>query len=39
MAFGGLIVMWPQAQRAEREGGYVAQLPSASEGALVGAGA
>lgn len=27
MAFGGLIVMWPQAQRAERQSGYVAQIP------------
>ena len=40
MAFGGLIVMWPQAVRAEREGGYVAELPSESESLLlVGAGA
>ena len=38
MAFGGLIVMWPQAQR-ERESGYVAVLPSSSELELVGAGA
>ncbi|WP_373063687.1 heme lyase CcmF/NrfE family subunit [Gemmatimonas sp.] len=39
MAFGGLIVMWPQAVRAEREGGYVAELPSESTLTLVGAGA
>ena len=38
MAFGGIIVMWPQAQK-ERESGYVAELPAASEGVLVGAGA
>lgn len=44
MAFGGLIVMWPQAQRAERESGYVAEIPMerdrlANAGAGVGAGA
>lgn len=38
MAFGGIIVMWPQAQK-ERESGYVAELPAAVEGVLVGAGA
>jgi len=38
MAFGGMIVMWPQAQR-ERESGYVAVLPAATDLALVGAGA
>ncbi len=38
MAFGGIIVMWPQAQK-ERESGYVAELPAASEDVLVGAGA
>ena len=38
MAFGGIIVMWPQAQK-ERESGYVAELPAASEALLVGAGA
>ena len=38
MAFGGIIVMWPQAQK-ERESGYVAELPAASDGVLVGAGA
>ena len=38
MAFGGLIVMWPQARR-ERESGYVAVLPSSTELELVGAGA
>jgi cytochrome c-type biogenesis protein CcmF len=38
MAFGGLIVMWPQAERAARESGYVTQLPAtAPEPALVGA--
>jgi cytochrome c-type biogenesis protein CcmF len=39
MAFGGLIVMWPQAQRAERESGYVAQIPMGREPELAGAGA
>jgi cytochrome c-type biogenesis protein CcmF len=43
MAIGGLIVMWPQARRDPREGGYVAQLPAqapeADAGALAGAGA
>ncbi len=39
MAFGGLIVMWPQAQRAERESGYVAQIPMGRDSALAGAGA
>ncbi len=38
MAFGGIIVMWPQATK-ERESGYVAELPSQPEGVLVGAGA
>ncbi len=38
MAFGGLIVMWPQARR-ERESGYVAVLPSSTDFELVGAGA
>jgi cytochrome c-type biogenesis protein CcmF len=37
MAFGGIIVMWPQA--AQRERGYVAELEPRHEGALVGAGA
>jgi hypothetical protein len=31
--------MWPQAVRTEREGGYVAELPSESTMTLVGAGA
>jgi cytochrome c-type biogenesis protein CcmF len=26
MAFGGLVVMWPQAERARKQGGYVAEL-------------
>jgi cytochrome c-type biogenesis protein CcmF len=43
MAIGGLIVMWPQARRDPREGGYVAQLPAQAPepdaGALAGAGA
>ena len=39
MAFGGLIVMWPQAQKAEREGGYVAQIPMGRELETAGAGA
>ena len=37
MAFGGLIVMWPQAQRADRESGYVSQIASDPMPALVGA--
>ncbi|MEP6765490.1 MAG: cytochrome c-type biogenesis CcmF C-terminal domain-containing protein, partial [Gemmatimonadaceae bacterium] len=37
MAFGGLIVMWPQAQTRARQGGYVAELPAATPD-LVGAG-
>jgi cytochrome c-type biogenesis protein CcmF len=37
MAFGGIIVMWPQAQARER--GYVAELAPQHEGALAGAGA
>ncbi len=37
MAFGGVIVMWPQAERRER--GYVAELAPQHDGALVGAGA
>ena len=36
MAFGGLIVMWPQAQRAERESGYVSQIASDPSPALAG---
>ncbi|WP_353265697.1 heme lyase CcmF/NrfE family subunit [Gemmatimonas sp.] len=39
MAFGGLIVMWPQARKDEREGGYVAELPMGLELEPVGAGA
>jgi hypothetical protein len=31
MAVGGLIVMWPQAERRRRQGGYVAVM--APEGA------
>jgi cytochrome c-type biogenesis protein CcmF len=31
MAFGGLIVMWPQAERRERQSGYVARLPAMHE--------
>jgi cytochrome c-type biogenesis protein CcmF len=37
MAFGGMIVMWPQAQQRER--GYVAELSPQHEGVLTGAGA
>lgn len=37
MAFGGLIVMWPQATRAERESGYVAQIPMGRELETAGA--
>jgi len=37
MAFGGIIVMWPQAQQRER--GYAAELSPQHEGALAGAGA
>ena len=29
MALGGLIVMWPQAERARKQSGYVAELPPA----------
>ena len=36
MAFGGLVVMWPQAERRAREGGYVAEMPSATVPELVG---
>ncbi|MBC8090182.1 MAG: hypothetical protein H7Z40_23230, partial [Phycisphaerae bacterium] len=39
MAFGGLIVMWPQATARTRQGGYVAELPAATPEVLVGAGA
>jgi cytochrome c-type biogenesis protein CcmF len=39
MAFGGLIVMWPQVRKDEREGGYVAELPMGLELEPVGAGA
>jgi len=39
MAFGGLIVMWPQAVKAERESGYVAQIPMGRELEAAGAGA
>jgi cytochrome c-type biogenesis protein CcmF len=38
MAFGGLIVMWPQAERRVRQGGYVARMPARHEPELVGAG-
>lgn len=31
MAFGGLIVMWPQATKSVRQSGYVAQLPSSAD--------
>jgi cytochrome c-type biogenesis protein CcmF len=33
MALGGLIVMWPQADRARRESGYVAELAPEAVGA------
>jgi hypothetical protein len=36
MAFGGIIVMWPQAERRER--GYVAELAPQHEPALVSVG-
>jgi len=36
MAFGGLVVMWPQAKRSDRESGYVTELPASREPALVG---
>ena len=29
MALGGLVVMWPQAQRRRTQGGYIAPLPPA----------
>ncbi|MEP6836113.1 MAG: cytochrome c-type biogenesis CcmF C-terminal domain-containing protein [Gemmatimonas sp.] len=38
MGIGGLIVMWPQATARTRQGGYVAELPSAAQETLVGAG-
>lgn len=39
MAFGGLIVMWPQATSRTRQGGYIAELPSkAQTETLVAAG-
>ncbi len=38
MAFGGLIVMWPQAEKRAREGGYVAEMPPASAPQLAGVG-
>ena len=35
MALGGLVVMWPQAQRARKQSGYVTELrparPAAAE--------
>jgi cytochrome c-type biogenesis protein CcmF len=37
MAFGGLVVMWPQALRSDRESGYVTELPAATEPAMAGA--
>ncbi len=37
MAFGGLVVMWPQALRSDRESGYVTELPPAREPAMAGA--
>jgi cytochrome c-type biogenesis protein CcmF len=37
MAFGGIIVMWPQAEQRER--GYVAELAPQHDGAMAGAGA
>lgn len=37
MAFGGLVVMWPQAVRSDRESGYVTELPAAREPAMAGA--
>jgi cytochrome c-type biogenesis protein CcmF len=39
MAIGGLVVMWPQAERRERQGGYVTELPPAEAPVLAGAGA
>jgi cytochrome c-type biogenesis protein CcmF len=39
MAIGGLIVMWPQAERRNRQGGYVAELAPAEAPVAVGAGA
>ncbi|MES2524649.1 MAG: heme lyase CcmF/NrfE family subunit [Gemmatimonadota bacterium] len=38
MAFGGIIVMWPQAHRSERESGYVAEMKPRAVPELVGAG-
>ncbi|MEO7521317.1 MAG: heme lyase CcmF/NrfE family subunit [Gemmatimonas sp.] len=31
MAFGGLIVMWPQAEKRDRESGYMAQMRPATQ--------
>lgn len=39
MAIGGLIVMWPQAERRDRQSGYVAELAPAEAPVVVGAGA
>ena len=36
MAFGGIIVMWPQAERAVRQSGYKATLRPATEPELAG---
>ena len=37
MAFGGLIVMWPQAERRARQEGYVARMPAKHQPELAGA--
>jgi cytochrome c-type biogenesis protein CcmF len=38
MAFGGLVVMWPQADKRERQSGYAAVMPSSTQPELVEAG-
>ena len=39
MAFGGIIVMWPQAEKRERQSGYAAVMPPSRKPELVEAGA
>ena len=38
MAFGGLIVMWPQAERRKKQAGYEAVLEPAAVGSEDGSG-
>jgi cytochrome c-type biogenesis protein CcmF len=39
MAFGGIIVMWPQAEKRDRQSGYAAVMPPSRKPELVEAGA